>query len=351
MKTLILLFIFFIFACETSKPRYLYYGKHNDDYRAVISKIRDVRVNSRFNVQAIIKDDHNDTLTDRTEVELTLHGGDSDAVLRGTTERDTRRGKVTFSNLRIDRKGRNYRIKLTFDVDDEEFYSRSNIFDVIGSNDDDDDNGISIGGSLFSVDMEGMPDSITAGRALPDLIFTMKLLGNKSTGGAVTLRVRDEDGNKLDNALLAWRKPSLSASVRSGKAVFTETFFTRKLDEGAELSARTMRFIGTEEFYLPRVRPAIMTADVNRLTVNAGNTEVHGILYVEGSPCSNCTVNSYLVSNEKIKDASVTQTDNNGTFTAIIADWVCAAGTSYQGAVKVFYGRSNYYAMLRANCG
>ena len=345
MKTLILLFIFFVFACETSNRRYLYHDRHEDDYHAVISKIRNVRVNSRFDVRAIIKDDDNDKLTEHVEVELSLNGGDRDAVLRGTTERETRGGKVTFSNLRIDSKGRNYRIKLTFEVDDEEFYSRSNIFDVIDS-DDDDDNGISIGGSLFSVDMEGMPDSIIAGRVLPDLTFTVKLLGSKSTGGAVTLKIKDVDGDKLDNALLVWRKPSLSANVRSGKAVFTEAFFTRELDEGAELSARTVRFIGTEEFYLPRVRPAIMTADVSRITVNAGNTEVHGVLHVEGSPCANCTVNSYLVSNEKIKDASVTNTDSNGTFTAIIANWMCTAGTSYQGAVKV----SNYYAMLRANC-
>ncbi len=350
MNAFILFLILFTFACENRDRRYFYYKDRDDDYRAVISRIRDVGVNRRFDVRATLKDHRNDTFTARTEVELLLIGGNRNAELRGDTERKTTRGRVTFSNLRIDRGGRNYRLRLTFEIDDEIYYSRSNYFDVI-DDDDYDDDGISIGGSLFSVEMDGLPDRIEAGRALPDLTFTMKMLGNESTGGTVTLKVRDTRGAKRDDALLVWRNPSLSAGVSSGKAVFTEAFFTQELDEGAELIARAVRFVGTEEFYLPRVRPAVITADVSRVTVSMGNTQVYAVLRIDDLPCVNCTVNSYLVGGDKVKDAAVTTTDNNGMFVATIADWVCITGRSYQGAVKVFHMRSNYYTMLRANCG
>ena len=351
MKLLILLTILFVFACEQSKRRYYYYGDRDDDYRAVINRIRDVGVNKRFDVRATIEDEDGDRIDERTEVELTLLGGDRYAKLRGDTERDARRGRVTFSNLRIDREGRNYRIKLSFYVDGGYFYNRSNKFDAIEDYDhDDDDDGISIGGSLFSVDMDGLPDNIVAGRALPDLTFTMRLLGNKSTGGTVKLKIRDIDGDELDDALLVWRKPSLSASVRSGKAVFTEAFFTQKLDEGADLIARAVRFVGTEEFGLPRVRRSALTADVTRITTEAGNTQIHGMLNIEGTPCANCTINSYLVSNQQVKDATVTTTNQHGEFVATIEDWSCTTGASYRGAVKVLHARSHYYAMLRATC-
>ena len=234
------LLAFFVVSCEPGK-RYAYYDGHEHDYRAVIEKIRDVEVDSAFDVRATIKDRRGDMLSDTIEVEfLELTGGHRRANLQGRTERDTKRGRVTFSNLRIDRAGRNYRVKLIFDVDGEEFDSKSNKFDVI--DDDDDDRDISIGGSLFSVAMKGLPDSIVAGRVLPDLTFTMKLLGTKSTGGVVTLKVKDERGSTLDDALVVWRKPSLRATVSSGKAVFSEAFFTQELYEGAELVAQAVRF-------------------------------------------------------------------------------------------------------------
>ena len=345
---LLLLVLCFIFGCESEK-RYVYYDRHEHDYRAVIERIRDVEVDNSFSVRATIEDHDGDILRDTIEVELELSGGNSRADLRGRTERDTKRGRVTFSNLRIDRAGRNYRVKLYFDVDGEEFYSKSNRFDVI-DDDDDDDDGISIGGSLFSIDMRGLPDRIVAGQALPDLTFTMKLLGNKSTGGTVTLKVKDDRGRTHDNALMVWRKPSLSASVSSGKAVFTEAFFTQELDEGAELVAKAIRFVGTKQFDLRHVRAAAVTLDVNRISINALNTEMHGILRIEGAPCSNCALNSYLVSNDKVKDAAATTTDNTGAFTATIADWHCTTGVSYRGAVKVARANNNYYALAQANC-
>lgn len=347
---LFLLTMFFVFGCESGK-RYVYYEGYEHDYHAVIEKIRDVEVDSSFDVRATIKDRDGDILRDSIEVDLELTGGNRRADLRGRTYRDTRRGRVIFSNLRIDRAGRDYRVKLSFDVDGEDFYSKSNKFDVIDDDYDDDyDDGISIGGSLFSVDMKGMPDSIIAGQALPDLTFTMKLLGNKSTGGTVTLKVKDEQGRTLDDALVVWRKPSLSASVRSGKAVFTEAFFTQELDEGAELIAKAVRFVGTKQFALPRVRATAVELDINSISINTVNTELHGILRVEGLPCSNCAVNSYLVSNGKVKDSTATNTDDTGAFTATIADWHCTAGVSYHGAVKVSRAGNNYYALMRANC-
>lgn len=345
---LLLLVLCFIFGCE-SEQRYVYYDRHEHDYLAVIEKIRDVEVDNSFSVRATIRDHDEDILRDTVEVELELTGGNSRADLRGRTERDTKHGRVTFSNLRIDRAGRNYRVKLRFEVDEEEFYNKSNRFDVI--DDDDDDDGISIGGSLLSIDMKGLPDNIVAGRALPDLTFTMKLLGNKSTGGTVTLKVKDAGGRTQDDALAVWRKPSLSAGISSGRAVFAEAFFTQELDEGAELVAKAIRFVGTKQFALPRVREAAIALDVNRISINALNTEMHGILRIEGSPCSNCALNSYLVSNDKVKDAAVTSTDNTGAFTATIADWHCTTGVSYRGAVKVTRAGNNYYALARANCG
>ena len=350
MFVYLLFLAFFVVSCEPGK-RYAYYDGHEHDYSAIIEKIRDVEVGSAFDVRATIEDDDGDILRDTIEVELELTGGNRSADLRGRIERDTKRGRVTFSNLRIDREGRNYRVELSFRVDGEKFYSKSNKFDVLDEDDYDDDDGISIGGSLFSVEMKGLPDSIVAGRALPDLTFTMKLLGNKSTGGAVTLKVKDDSGSTLDDALVLWRKPSLSATIRSGKAVFTEAFFTQELYEGAELVAKAVRFVGTKKFALPRVRTAAVELDVNRISVNAGNTELHGILRVEGMPCTNCIVNSYLVSNDKVKDAAATNTANTGAFTATIADWHCTMGVSYRGAVKVSHVGNNYYALVQANCG
>ena len=351
MKALILLVVLCIFACESRSRRYYYYDRHDDDYRAVISRIKDIAVNKRFDVQATLIDEDGDRIRERTYVELSLLGGDRYAVLRGDTDKTTRNGRVTFSNLRIDREGDDYRIKLIFDVDGEEFYEKSNKFDVLDRDYyDDDDDGISVGGSLFSVDMDGMPDRIEAGRALPDLTFTMRMFGNKSTGGTVTLKLRDADGDKRDDALLVWRKPSLSASVRSGKAIFTEAFFTQRLDEGAELIAQAVRFFGTEEFFLPRVRSSDIMVDVSRITVSTGNTKIYGVLRIEDRLCTDCTVNAYLVSNKTVKDAGVTTTNQHGEFTATITNWSCSTGTSYQGAVKVFYARSNYYARLSATC-
>ena len=348
MPILLFLFVFFVVVSCEPRKRYVYYSGH--EYRAVIKKIKDVEVDSAFEVEATIRNRDGGRLREDTYVELTLIDGSRSADLRGRTEREAVRGRVTFPNLRINRAGRNYRIKLTFSVDGEEFYSRSNRFDVEDDDDDYDDDGISIGGSLFSLDMKGLPDNIVAGRALPDLTFTMKMLGNKSTGGTVTLKVKDEHGDTLDDALVMWRKPSLSASVRSGKAVFTEAFFAQELDEGADLVAKAVRLVGTKKFALPRVRSATVELNVNRISVNAGNTELHGSVQVEGMPCSNCGVNSYLVSNDEIKDAAVTTTDDTGDFSTAIADWSCATGLDYLGAVRVSRAGSNHYALIRAYC-
>ncbi len=351
---LFLLTLLFVFACDSTK-RYRYggrgYEREHHEYRAVIKRIRDVMVDSSFDVRATIEDRDGDILSDNIEVELELTGGDRRADLQGRTEKETRRGHVIFSNLRIDRPGRNYRVELSFDVDGEEFYSESNRFDVTDDDDDDSSNGISIGGSLLSIDMQGLPTSIVAGQALPNLTFTMKLLGNKGLGGVVSLEIKDERGSRLDDALLVWRKPTLSAIIRSGKAVFTEAFFSQALDEDADLVAKVIRFVGTKKFALPRVHAAAIEVDVNRISINAGDTEIYGILRLEAAPCSSCVVNSYLVSNDKVKDAAVTTTDNTGAFTATIADWHCASGGAYRGAVKVSRAGSNYYALLRANCG
>ena len=349
MPIFLFLLPFFVVGCDPDK-RYVYYS--GPEYRAVIKKIRDVEVNNAFDVRATIEDRDGDRLRESIEVELILTGGSRSADLRGRTERDARSGRVIFSNLRIDRAGRDYRVKLIFSVDGEEFYSRSNKFDVIDDDyyDDDDDDGISIGGSLFSLDMKGLPDNIVAGQALPDLTFTMKMLGNKSTGGTVTLKVKDEHGDTLDDALMVWRKPSLSANVKSGKAVFSEAFFTQKMAEGADLVAKAVRVVGTKTFALPRVRSAAVDLNVHRLSTNAGHTELHGSVRVEGMPCSNCAFYSYLVSNERVKDATATTTDDTGSFSATIPEWSCTTGVDYRGAVKVLRARSNHYALIRTNC-
>ena len=307
-------------------------------------------VNNTFEVRAKLKDSHNDIFTANRTVAIRLTGGDSQAQLRGDTQKETRNGRVVFSNLRIDREGRNYRIESLLKVNGKKFYNRSNKFDVI-DDDDDDDDGISIGGSLFSVDLEGLPDDIIAGKVLPNLTFTMKLLGNKSTGGTVKLKVKDYRGQKLDDALVVWRKPELSATVRSGKAVFAEAFFTQALEEDAELIAEAVRFVGTKKFTLPRVHAADIDVDISRITTNAGNTEVHGTVWVEGVECSNCTLNAYLVSSDNVKDASTTTTNSHGAFTASIPAWSCLSGTVYRGAVKVAHRSDNYYAWVQSNCG
>ena len=347
---LFLLIFLFVFGCESnSRDDRYYYGGYEGEYRAIIERIRDVPVDNTFEVRAKLKDHHNDVFTERRTIAIRLTGGDSRARLRGDTQKETRNGRVVFSNLRIDREGRNYRIESLFKVNGQKFYDRSNKFDVI-DDDGDDDDGISIGGSLFSVDLEGLPDDIVAGEALPNLTFTMKLLGNKSTGGTVKLKVKDYRGRTVDDALVVWRKPELSATVRSGKAVFAEAFFTQALEEDAELVATAVRFVGTKKFTLPRVHRGDIDVDISRITTNAGSTEVRGTVWVDGAECSNCTLNAYLISNDKVKDASATTTDSRGSFTAAIPTWSCVSGTVYSGAVKVVQRGNRYYALAQGNC-
>lgn len=347
-----LLAVFVIFGCE-AKPRRHYVEGPRHQYHAVIDRIRDVAVNEEFDVRAILKDSDGDRLDERITARVWLRGGSSDADLRGDVIERTSNGRVRFDDLRIDHEGRNYRIELTFRVDGDEFSNESNRFDVIDDDDYDDDdngNGISVGGSLFRIEMNGMPDVVTAGRALPDLVFKVKVFGGSGTGSKVTLKVEDNHGELLEGALMVWRGASLKAKVRDSKAVFTEAFFTTALDADAKIVAKTLSFVESKEFDLPRVQPAALAVDIDRISATEEGTEFTGVVRWENTLCANCRIVSYLISNDNIRDAAIVTTDSTGNFTAKIASWKCAKGVAYQGAIKVTQMNENYYARISSTC-
>lgn len=345
MLMLVLWSGFFLFACEEKEEENFLSDHESGHYRLTVDNVRNVEVNTAFNVVAKVKDKDDNPLSEPTTVTLTLEGGRSGARLSGEIQKNMEQGNVTFNNLKIDIAGRNYVLKITLNLDGEEIFAKSNTFTVNDADPDTSD--ISVGGSLLSIDMAGLPADITAGRALPDLIFTVKIFGNKATGGAVKLKVKNEQ----ENTLMVWRKPVLSTSIRNGEATFPTAFFTQELDTGAKLIAEAAAIVGRKEFSLPQVKDSAVDLSVDSISATENGTELNASVQIDGATCANCRVNSYLVSDTKVKDATGTTTDNAGTFTAPIADWTCAAGVSYKGAVKITQDDEHYYALIHGTCG
>lgn len=338
---LILLSGLFLLSCEEKKEENLLSDSKLERPQLIVSNIRDVEVNTTFSVFAALK--HGD-MSKTAPVTVTLEGGNAGAILSGETEKYMTQGSVTFNDLEIDTGGRNYILQLTLNLDDEKISAKSSTFSVTYGDTKKD---VPSGGSWVSIDMAELPAEITAGKALPDLVFTVKIFGNKVNFGKVELKVRDE----RENTLMVWRKPVLSARIKAGEAVFPTAFFTKELGAETKLIAEVAAIVGEKEFSLPRVKPPAVAVNMDSIVATDDSTEINASVLIDGAVCADCRIVSYLISDGEVKDAAETTTNTAGTFTARIADWSCTAGVPYTGAVKIVKNSEDYYALIHGMCG